>query len=83
MRGLRSTIALLVVLHRPRRLHLLRHLERSRRAATEAAQERVFAALDGDKIDELKVKSESGETTSVKKDSGSVADDGAARGEGR
>ena len=30
----------------------------------------MFAALDGDTIDELKVKSESGETTSVKKDAG-------------
>ena len=68
MRGLRSTIALLVVL-----LGLCAYIyfvtfedagDRDER------QERVFAALDADKIDEIKVKSESGETTSVKKDGG-------------
>ena len=81
MRGLRSTIALLAVLHRPRRLHLLRHFGRAGER-DRPTQERVFAALDGDTIDELKVKSESGETTSVKKDGGDVAGDGAARRKG-
>ena len=47
---------------RPRRLHLLRRFEDAGERAR-ATQERVFVALDGDKIDEIKVKSESGETT--------------------
>lgn len=66
MRGLRSTIALLVVL-----LGLCAYiyfvLSKKPESGTEAAKERVFVSLDADKIDEIKVKSESGDTTTVKK----------------
>ena len=68
MRGLRSTIALLAVL-----IGLGAYIYFVVSDAPESGtstQERVFAALDGDTIDELKVKSETGETTSVKKDAG-------------
>ena len=68
MRGLRSTIALLAVL-----IGLGAYIYFVVSDAPESGtttQERVFAALDGDTIDELKVKSESGDTTSVKKDAG-------------
>jgi hypothetical protein len=68
MRGLRSTIALFGVL-----IGLGAYIyfvaSRTPESGTET-QERVFAALDGDTIDELTVKSESGDTTSVKKDTG-------------
>jgi hypothetical protein len=66
MRGLRSTIALLVVL-----LGLCAYIyfvvSKKPASGTEAAKERAFVALDADKIDEIKVKSESGDTTTVKK----------------
>ena len=69
MRGLRSTIALLAVL-----IGLCAYIYfvtfKTPESGTAETKERVFAALDADKIDELKVKSESGETTSVKKDGG-------------
>ena len=66
MRGLRSTIALLAVL-----LGLGAYIYfvtwKRPEGAAEAAKERVFVSLDADKIDEIKVKSESGDTTTVKK----------------
>ena len=69
MRGLRSTIALLAVL-----IGLCAYIYfvalKTPEGGTEGALERVFVALDGDKIDELKIKSESGETTSLKKGGG-------------
>ena len=69
MRGLRSTIALLAVL-----IGLCAYIyfvtSKAPESGAGATRERVFAALDADKIDELKVKSESGETTSAKKDGG-------------
>jgi uncharacterized protein DUF4340 len=68
MRGLRSTIALLVVL-----LGLCAYIYfvlAKKPDSAEAAKERVFVSLDADKIDEIKVKSESGDTTTVKKASG-------------
>jgi len=69
MRGLRSTIALLAVL-----IGLSAYIyfvtSKTPESGTAETLERVFIGLDGDKIDELKVKSESGETTSVKKDGG-------------
>ena len=44
---------------RPRRVHLLRHLEAARRRRDAGTkQEKVFAGVDADKIDELKVKSD-------------------------
>jgi hypothetical protein len=69
MRGLRSTIALLVVL-----LGLGAYIYfvtwKQPESGAEAAKERVFVALDADKIDEMKVKSESGDTTTLKKANG-------------
>src|SRR2546430_14541789 len=66
MRGLRSTIALLVVL-----LGLCAYIyfvvSKRPESGAEAAKERDFVSLDGDKIDEIKVKSESGDTTTVRK----------------
>ena len=66
MRGLRSTIALLAVL-----LGLGAYIYfvtwKRPEGGAEAAKERVFALLDADKIDEIKVKSESGDTTTVRK----------------
>lgn len=69
MRGLRSTIALLVVLVG---LCAYIYFVTSKRpeSATEAAKEKVFVSLDADKIDEITVKSESGDTTTVKKANG-------------
>jgi hypothetical protein len=69
MRGLRSTIALLVVL-----LGLSAYIyfvvSKKPETGAEAAKERVFVSLDADKIDEIKVKSESGDTTTLKKTNG-------------
>src|SRR3979490_1796595 len=66
MRGLRSTIALLAVL-----LGLGAYIYfvtwKRPEGGAEVAKERVFVSLDADKIDEIKVKSESGDTTTVKK----------------
>jgi Domain of unknown function (DUF4340) len=68
MRGLRSTIALLVVL-----VGLCAYiyfvLSKKPEGGAEA-KERVFVSLDADTIDEIKVKSESGDTTTVKKTDG-------------
>jgi len=69
MRALRSTIALLVVL-----VGLCAYIyfvtwKRPDSSAI-AAKERVFASLPADKIDEIKVKSESGDTTTVNKKDG-------------
>jgi hypothetical protein len=69
MRGLRSTIALLVVL-----LGLGSYIYfvtwNQPESGAEAAKERVFVALDADKIDEITVKAESGDTTTLKKADG-------------
>jgi len=66
MRGLRSTIALLAVL-----LGLGAYIYfvtwKRPEGGAEVAKERVFVSLDADKIDEIKVKSETGDTTTVKK----------------
>src|SRR5688572_16930309 len=67
MRGLRSTIVLLAVL-----IGLYAYIYfvtfKTPESGAGETRDRVFAALDADKIDELKVKSESGETTIAKKD---------------
>jgi hypothetical protein len=67
MRGLRSTIALVVVL-----LGLGAYIYfvtwEQPDGGAEAPRDNVFAALESDKIDEIKVKSESGETTTLKKE---------------
>src|SRR5437763_974768 len=66
MRGLRSTIALLVVL-----LGLSAYIyfviSKKPESGAQAAKERVFVSLDADKIDEISVKSESGDHTALKK----------------
>ena len=67
MRGLRSTLAFIVVLAG---LSAYIYFVTSKKPATDSAgptREKVFAALQADKIDELRIKSESGETTAVKK----------------
>ena len=68
MRGLRSTLAFIVVLAG---LSAYIYFVTSKKPATDSGagptREKVFAALEADKIDELRIKSESGETTAVKK----------------
>ena len=67
MRGLRSTIALLVVLIG---LGAYSYFVVSKKSAdtTATKQEKLFPSLEASKIDELKVKSESGEVTTLKKE---------------
>jgi hypothetical protein len=68
MRGLRSTIALFIVL-----IGLSAYIYfvtwNQPEAGADAARDRVFAALESDTIDEIQVKAESGETTALKKES--------------
>jgi hypothetical protein len=65
MRGLKSTIALIVVLIGLGAYIYFYAWNQDDSAASK--QEKVFAGLATDKIDQLTVKSESGDTTSVKK----------------
>lgn len=67
MRGLRSTIALVVVLGG---LFAYIYFVTWKQPASETTskQEKVFASIEADKIDELRIRSESGDTTHVKKD---------------
>ena len=69
MRGLRSTVALLVVL-----VGLCAYiyfvLSKKPEGESEEKKERVFVSLDADKIDDVTVKSEMGDTTSMKKTDG-------------
>jgi hypothetical protein len=69
MRGLRSTIGLLVVLVG---LGAYIYFVTWKKTDTDSAskQEKVFAGLQADKIDELKVTSEKGDVTSLKKENG-------------
>ena len=69
MRGLASTIALLLVLIG---LGAYIHFVTNKRSGEDTGpkKEKVFAGVEADKIDELKVKSESGDVTSLKKTSG-------------
>lgn len=64
MRGLRSTIALLVVLAG---LGAYIYFVASKTEDTGSKQERLFPSLSADSIEELTVKSESGEVTTLKK----------------
>jgi len=69
MRGLRSTLALLVVL-----IGLGAYIYfvlAKKPDSTVTKQEKLFPNLEASKIDELKVKSESGDVTSLKKEGGS------------
>ena len=69
MRGLRSTIALLVVLIG---LGAYIYFVTWKRPAQDSGskQEKVFASVQADQIEELKVKAESGDVTTLKKTSG-------------
>lgn len=69
MRGLWSTLALLVVLLG---LSAYIYFVTSKKPAADAGEtkEKVFASLQADKIDELTVKSESGDSTALKKAEG-------------
>ena len=68
MRGLRSTIALLVVFGG---LFAYIYFVTWRRPAdTGVTRDKVFAGVEADKIDELKVTSDTGEVTTLKKESG-------------
>src|SRR5436189_6068876 len=66
MRGLKSTLALLVVL-----LGLggyIYFVLAKKPDTTVTKQDKLFPGLESSKIDDLKVKSESGDVTSLKKD---------------
>jgi hypothetical protein len=66
MRGLRSTVALLVVLIG---LGAYIYFVVSKKSDSDAPkQEKLFASLEASKLDELKVKSEAGDVTTLKKD---------------
>jgi hypothetical protein len=68
MRGLRSTIAMLVVLIG---LGAYAYFVTSKKTDdTASKQEKLFASLEAPKIDELKVKSKSGDVTTLKKENG-------------
>ena len=67
MRGLRSTIALLVVLAG---LGAYVYFVASKSEDTASKQERVFPALSSDSIESLTIKSESGDVTTLKKADG-------------
>ncbi len=69
MRGLRSTIALVVVLGG---LSAYIYFVTWKKPATDAATklERVFAALEADKIEEIRITSQSGDTTTLKRSAG-------------
>ena len=70
MRGLKSTIALIVVLVGLGAYIYFVTWKQPEGADAAAKQEKVFASLEADKIDEVKVKSEKGDTTTVKKENG-------------
>ena len=69
MRGLRSTIALIAVL-----IGLCAYIyfvtSNAPPAGSDGPKDHLFVALDAETIDEIKIRSESGESTSLKKDGG-------------
>lgn len=67
MRGLRSTILLIVVLGGLGAYIYFVTWKKPESTDIDTKQEKLFAALQADKIDELKVKSSSGDTTTLKK----------------
>src|SRR5580704_7444321 len=69
MRGLRSTIALIVVLGGLSAYIYFVTWKKTEKDA-EPKKEKVFAALQADKLDEIRIKSEKGEETSLKKQDG-------------
>ena len=70
MRGLRSTIALLVVLLGLGAYIYFVTWKRPDAADATSKQEKVFTALESDKIEELKVRAEKGDQTTVVKKNG-------------
>jgi Domain of unknown function (DUF4340) len=71
MRGLKSTIALIVVLvGLGAYIYFVTWKQPEGAADTTKKQDKVFAGLDSAKIDELKVTSAAGDATTVKKDAG-------------
>src|SRR5262245_56900518 len=70
MRGLRSTIALIVVLIGLGAYIYFVTWKQPEGADTATKQDKVFDKLEADKIEELKIKSDKGDTTTVRKESG-------------
>ena len=71
MRGLKSTIALVVVLAGlGAYIYFVTWKQDAGGESSTSKQEKVFAGLETDKIEEMKVKSEKGDTTTLKKASG-------------
>lgn len=71
MRGLRSAIALfLVLIGLGVYVYFVTWKQPEGGADTAKKQEKVFTTLEPEKIEELKIKSDKGETTTIKKDNG-------------
>jgi len=70
MRGLRSTIALVVVLVGLGAYIYFVTWKKTDTDSTASKQEKVFAGLQADKIDELRITSEKGDVTTLKKENG-------------
>jgi hypothetical protein len=70
MRGLRSTVVLLVVLIGLGAYIYFVTWKKTDTDSSASKQEKVFAGLQADKIDELKVTSDKGDVTTLKKDNG-------------
>jgi hypothetical protein len=70
MRGLKSTLALVAVLIGLGAYIYFVTWKQPETTDTASNQEKVFAGLEADKIEELKVKSEKGDTTTVRKEAG-------------
>ena len=70
MRGLRSTIALALVLAGLGAYIYFVTWKKSPTEGTESKQEKVFASIQEGKIDELRLKAASGDTTTLKKADG-------------
>jgi hypothetical protein len=70
MRGLRSTVALLVVLVGLGAYIYFVTWKQPDSSDPASKQEKVFASLEADKIEELKIKAEKGDTTSLVKKNG-------------
>src|SRR5262245_28240440 len=70
MRGLKSTIALVVVLAGLGAYIYFVESKKPDAVDASSKQEKVFAGLECDKVEEVKVRSEKGDTTTLKKESG-------------
>ena len=70
MRGLRSTIALIVVLAGLAAYVYFVTWQKTPETAA-SKQEKVFSGVEADKVEELKLKSEKGDVTTLKKENGS------------